>query len=241
MEVGVCLEVGPEAAGAFVPSCPGCWVFGRNEESALEKAKGAISDWYAWMRSHGEPVEIPFTISVSANEVLHVSYNPAEAGKPEPLFWSEVLPVSTRDIKGFLRLLDYSRNDLLRLVSGFDADLLRWKPKNGPRTIGNCLRHIAMAEWWYVTRLDIGLPARFPRNTFELLSYTRELAKRNLSHLSKEKRRRIFQPKIDPSPICNLWTARKVLRRFVDHERLHTEYIKKAKEQYDNGSRNRLA
>lgn len=236
----VCLEVGSKATGAFVPSCPGCWVFGRDRESALNKVKVAVSDWYAWSKNHGEATEVPPTIRIKTNEVLQVTYNPAEAGKPEPLFWSEVLPVSIRDTERILRLLGYSRNDLLRLITGFDKALLHWKPKDGPRTIANCLRHIAMVEWWYVTRLGINLPTDFPKDTIELLSHTREFAEWNLSHLSKEKRTRIFQPKRDPSPICNLWTARKVLRRFVDHERLHTKYIEKTKEQYDRGSQSRL-
>jgi hypothetical protein len=93
--------------------------------------------------------------------------------------------------------------------------------------VGNCLRHIAIAEWWYISRLEIDLPTDFPVSTFELLHYTRELARRNLHNLSKERRTLVFQPQKDPSPVCNLWTARKVLRRFVDHERLHTRYLER--------------
>jgi len=38
---------------------------------------------------------------------------------------------------------------------------------------------------------------------------------------------------VDPeAEICNLWTARKVLRRIVDHERLHARYIEKTLEIY---------
>jgi hypothetical protein len=228
LEVPVCLEVGPKATGAFVPDCPGCWVFGRDEKSALSKVRKAVSDWHVWLNSHGEAVQVPSAVRVEANEVLHVSYNPAEAGKPEPLFWSEVLPVSAKDVERTLRLLKYSRSDLLGLTSGLSRSALSWEPEGGPRTIGNCLRHIAMVEWWYVTRLDVDLPTDFPRDTFELLSYTRELATRSLRALSKEKRTGVFQPRKDPSPVCNLWTARKVLRRFVDHERLHTNYVRKA-------------
>ena len=41
----VCLEVGPEGTGAFVPTCPGCWVFGRTPKRALKKVKVAVADW----------------------------------------------------------------------------------------------------------------------------------------------------------------------------------------------------
>ena len=160
--------------------------------------------------------------------MLRVDYNPVEAGKPEPLFWSEILPVTIQDVGRTLRLMDHTRRDLLELCSHLDSDTLRRRPKGGPRTVGNCLRHIAIAEWWYITRLEIALPTDFPRNHIELLHYTRGLAERELKRLTKHQRRLIFQPRNDPSPICNLWTARKVLRRLVDHERLHTAYIEKA-------------
>jgi hypothetical protein len=232
LDVQVCLEVGPRTVGAFIPDHPGCWVFGRNQESALRKAKVAVSEWYTWLEAHGEKAETPLTVRTVPNEILHVTYDPAEAGKPEPLFWSEVLPISTKDINRTLRLMEYSRDDLLRLISEFDRGALNWKPKDEPRSVGNCLKHIAIVEWWYVTRLNIDLPGDFPRNVFQLLHYTRQLAMRSLRRLSKEERTGIFQPRDDPSPICNLWTARKVLRRFVDHERLHANYIRRIVQLY---------
>ena len=43
----------------------------------------------------------------------------------------------------------------------------------------------------------------------------------------KEKMAWVLQPVKDPSQVCHLWTARKVLRRLVDHEKLHARYIAK--------------
>jgi hypothetical protein len=228
------LEVGPKAVGAFAPDYPGCWVFSRTEENALVRVKTAVQEWHTWVRAHGDEVEFPSAIEVEPAEVMHVNYNPAEAGKPEPLFWSEVLPVSIRDIRRTLRLMEYSRGDLLKLCSRLDGGMLRWKPRKEPRTIGNCLRHIAIVEWWYITRLNIDLPRNFPTSVFDLLRYTRQLAERSLNSLSKHQRARIFLPTVDPSPICNLWTARKVLRRFVDHERLHSNYIRRMVQTYQS-------
>jgi predicted RNase H-like HicB family nuclease len=235
LEVQVCLEVGPKATGAFVPDCPGCWVFGRTKESALKKLEAVTLEWYGWLKGHGEVVKVPRAIRIEPAEILRVTYNPAEAGKPEPLFWSEVLPVSTKNIERALLLMEYSRSDLLRLCSELDTRALRWRPRGEPRTIYNCLKHIAIVEWWYISRLNIDLPKDFPRDLFELLRYTRRLAERSLRNLSNEKRTSIIQPKNDPSPLCDLWTARKVLRRFVDHERLHANYIKKVIRLYQLG------
>jgi len=54
---------------------------------------------------------------IEVAEMLRVDYNPVEVGKPEPLFWSEVTPVKEGDIKRTIRLMEYSRKDLLGLTS----------------------------------------------------------------------------------------------------------------------------
>lgn len=233
MRVPACLEVGPQGTGAFAPSCPGCWVFGRTVERAIEKERATISAWFVWLKEHGERVSEPEGgIELEAAEMLRADYNPVEAGKPEPLFWSEVPPIDEDDIARTLQLMEYSREDLLELVQGLDEEALNWCPPGEPRTIGNCLRHIALVEPWYISRLKIELPKDYPEDLFELLSYTRRIVVDCLRNFPQEKMEGVFQPMKDPSPICNLWTARKVLRRLVDHERLHTRYVERVLAMY---------
>lgn len=233
-KISVCLEVGPEGTGAFVPSRPGCWVFGRTPKRALMKVKIAIAEWSEWMKKHGEQVPAQTKdFDVEVAEMLRVDYNPVEAGKPEPLFWSEVRSITKKDIARTTRLMTYSREDLLKLVSNISNECLDWLPPKKPRTIRNCLRHIAYVEPWYITRLNVDLPSKYPRNVFKMLDYTRKIVVDYLRGFPRDKMGGIFQPKKDLSPICNLWTARKVLRRLVDHERLHTKYIEKVLQMYE--------
>ena len=240
-KISVCLEVGPEATGAFVPECPGCWAFGRTKESALKKVRSAVVDWIECLRRQGG--EIPYSgrnlrvdlrrqIEIEVAEMMQVAYNPAMAGKPEPLFWSEVLPVTRDDIKRTIRLMEFSRYDLLELVSHLTKEQLNFKPPGQPRTIKNCLKHIAYVEWWYVNRLNIEMPEKFPKDVFGLLNHIRELVVEALEKLPREKMRGVHQPVKYKSPTCDLWTARKVLRRLVDHERLHTRYVKRVLKTY---------
>ncbi len=227
-KTSVCLEVSPEATGAFVPDCPGCWVFGRTKKRALHKVKIAVVEWFKWLNKHkGKIPQLSNDLKIEIAEMLRVDYNPVEAGKPEPLFWSEVLPVKREDIKRTIQLMGYSRKDLLDLVSGLTAKQLNFRPPNQPRSIGNCLRHIASVEWWYVNRLNVDMPEKFPRDIFGRLKHIRELVVGALEKLPGEKMRGVHQPVKYKSPTCDLWTARKVLRRLVDHERLHTRYIQK--------------
>jgi predicted RNase H-like HicB family nuclease len=224
--MSVCLEIGLEGTGAFVPSCPGCWVFGRTPESALMKVKTAIADWFEWLEMHGERVPAETRgFEVEVSEILKVTYNPVRAGKPEPLFWSETLHVTRKDILRTLRLMRYSREDLLKTVNNLNNETLSWAPSGKPRTIKDCLRHIAYVEPWYISRLNVDIRCEYPGNTFKMLNSTRNAVIDRLRKLPREKMRGVYQPAKDASPICNLWTARKVLRRLVDHERLHARYI----------------
>ena len=232
-KIFVCLEVGPQATGAFVPDCPGCWVFGRTKERAIEKVRIAIIEWSEWLKKHGESIsDISNKVEIEVTEMLHVDYNPVEAGKPEPLFWSEVLPVQRDDIERTVQLMGYSRKDLLDLLPNISDECLDWKPPGKPRTIRNCLKHIAYVEPWYINRLNIEVPEDYPDDVIELLNYTRNIVIECLKKFPKRKMRGIFQPKKNRNPVCDLWTARKVLRRLVDHERLHTKYIEKVLKMY---------
>jgi predicted RNase H-like HicB family nuclease len=227
-KIFVSLEVGPDGASAFVPDCPGCWVFGQTQERALVKVRAAIAEWFEWLKKHGEEASAQSKgLEVEVAEMLRVNYNPVKAGKPEPLFWSEVRSITKRDIARTLRLMQYSREDLLEIASNLSDECLDWLPPNEPRTIRNCLRHIAYVEPWYVTRLNIDLLCKYPRNVFTMLGLTRKAVVDCLKTLPREKMRGIFQPARDTSPTCNLWTPRKVLRRLVDHERLHIKYIER--------------
>jgi hypothetical protein len=117
--VRLCLEIGSQSTGAFLPDYPGCWVFAGTRSRALQKVRTALNDWYRWMREHGEePETLGHSAELGEEEILRVDYNPVEAGKPEPLFWCEVPPVEREDIGRTIRLMGYAREDLLRRVAG---------------------------------------------------------------------------------------------------------------------------
>lgn len=239
-KISVCLEAGPQATGAFVPNYPGCGIIGQTKESALEKVRIAIVGWFKWVNKHGEKFpDINGRIEVEVMEILGVNYNPAEAGKPEPLFWSEVSPVVKEDIARTVRLMEYSRNDLMDIVNNISDDCLDWKPPTKPRTIRNCLEHIAIVEPWYISRVNIYLPEDHPEDTIDLLNHTRNIVISCLNNFPERKMKGVFQPRKYKSPICNLWTARKMLRRFVDHERIHTRYIENVLRMYNETKGNK--
>jgi predicted RNase H-like HicB family nuclease len=237
-KVDVCLEAGPESTSAFAPEYPGCWVFGRTIQSALQKVEVAVTGWADWLLKYGEIVpDISKNVKAEVTEILRVDYNPIESGKPEPLFWSEVAPVTREDINRTISLMEHSRSELMVTIHDKTEDYMDWQPPNQPRTIKNCIMHIANVELWYITRLNIKIPDKSPENPLELLNFSRDVVLNNLNNFPKNKMKGIFQPRRYKNPVCNLWTARKVLRRLIDHERLHTKYIIKVIELYERATK----
>lgn len=99
----------------------------------VDKVKSAIGDWFEWLETHEEQVlakSKDFEVEVS--EMPRVTYNPVKAGKPEPLFWSETPRTTRKDTLRTIRLMRYSREDLLKTVNGLSSNILNWKPTNEP-------------------------------------------------------------------------------------------------------------
>jgi predicted RNase H-like HicB family nuclease len=237
-KVSVCVTVGPEATDAFAPDYPGCWVYGKTKTDALQQVKNNVNEWFDWMKRHGDNfLDSHDNVEIEVAEMLRVDYDPSEAGTPEPLFWSEVAPITKDDIVRTLRLMAYSRDDLLAVIKSLNDKQLDWQPPVKLLPIRDCLTHIARAELWYLTRLNEPWPEEIPESLTGLLEYSRGIVAEYLKNFPKRKMKGIFQPRKYPSPVCNLWTARKVLRRIIDHERLHTRDIKKVVELYKDSAR----
>jgi len=106
-------------------------------------------------------------------------------------------------------------------------------PIPGKRSIEHTLRHIANAEEWYISRMGASIQRRYE-------AYLRELrgGKRRLGSLERLRNVRLgathtllaafpekcsgtFKRAAYTKYPEELWTFRKVLRRFVEHEREH--------------------
>jgi uncharacterized damage-inducible protein DinB len=122
------------------------------------------------------------------------------------------------DVERGLRLLEWSREDLLASVDGLsDADLDVHLP--GQRwSIRGVLGHVAGADWWYLDRLGLAFPrALVPADAFERLRVVR-------AHL-----RDVLPELVGSRQVVGVdgefWSPRKLLRRAAWHERDHTGHI----------------
>ena len=85
--------------------------------------------------------------------------------------------------------------------------------------IAGILKHIAVSEWWYVSRLNVADERQvLPDDPFAALEVSRAYTLARLPELAGSTR--ITEPLISER-----WSPRKVIRRTLWHERDHINHI----------------
>jgi hypothetical protein len=99
-----------------------------------------------------------------------------------------------------------------------------WKPQ--PLTIREIAEDVAGAESYYRRGLEDGHQTYAPNDEAPRLEAERTLLVETLRSLSAEDRARRFSPQRAWQSAPEHWTARKVIRRVISHERFHTAEIR---------------
>ena len=215
---------------AWALNHPGCFAYGRDSEEAQRNFLPAARDYAAWIARHGESW-LDEEIEVSVEETFDAyfitsSFARVEGGPDtymvESFFLYDWKPLMPPEMERALKLLAWSRADLMRLVEGLAPEKLEQTYPNERWNIKGILRHIGGAEWWYQERIGYPFPAReadVPADPFERLAVVREHFTALLPRLDGVSRVVGLEGEI--------WSPRKVLRRALWHERDHTEHIRK--------------
>jgi predicted RNase H-like HicB family nuclease/uncharacterized damage-inducible protein DinB len=231
--VDVYLEVGSSGeCMAHVLDLPGCFVRANSQEKALAALPDAIRAYYTWLRQHGEDVpEIVEPISLQVAEVS-TGFVPFWRGSRAALFAPDRVPVSRDEMQVYFRRAAYSRADLLALVGNLSDEFLDWKASPESMSIREIVRHIGNAEEWYVSRIvdPETLPSEWAHDKdmpiFEFLGMERRTALDRLRRLTDRELANVFYPAHYTKHADEPWTARKAMRRFLEHEREHIGHIR---------------
>ncbi len=223
------LTIGPDGSTqSHIHSLMGCFALASTKERSTMKLKSAIAEYFRWLRSHGESVAVPTRPKLAVVQELRMRGSPGDAGGPDPLLRCDKIAASHEDVTRCLRLLGYTREDLLQLLSGLSKEALDWKPQGEPRSVRNALRHIAQVDIWYLSRIDADQPLNKAKmkEVFTFLTYSRSLVREILPMLTQTQLTKVFYPR-KWSDKRYPWTATKVLHRLVTHERQHTNYLRR--------------
>jgi uncharacterized damage-inducible protein DinB len=217
-----------------VLSLPGCITLGPTPDLATSRVGEAILDHFIWLEHHGEKSQP--TKSVRFEVIEHMVRGKMTSGGEMALFTHDCEPLTKEDIDRFLNLLSYSRSDLLKAIESVPKAARNWSPNEKIRSFNRILRHVRNGERWYVTRIreDFKFQRSSP-NPMTALSQAREDFIAFAKELTQKEHRNIYVPRNNPSyNRKEEWTARKALRRALEHEREHTANILQRLDQYND-------
>lgn len=213
---------------AHVLALPGCIIRASSRREALDGLPQAIRDHCDWLRRHGEAAPCAGeSIQIEVAKEITGS-GPFDPGDAAALFPPDLEPVTPDEMEQHFRLMGCARTDLLAPVEGLSDEILDWQRDPRVFTIRHLLRHLGNAEEWYVSRLvpPETLPPEWDGDEnlplFEFLEMERRTAVARLRQLTGAERSGVFYPTRWTKHPEEAWTARKALRRALEHERQHT-------------------
>ena len=216
-------DIEPDHYVCWILDLPGCFSSARDREDAVGRAPSRIAEYFAWITRHDPSlpkVSGPFEVNVMETFEAHPCSDDRDY-LVNAFFEDDRRPLSYWDVEAGLRLLEWTRQDLLAVVEPLSAEQIHRTIRGEDRdTIAGVLEHLLAAENWYLHQLDLSVErSSLPENVFEKLEAVRTNTRRQLVTLMGEKR-------ITES--CDeRWSARKILRRTLWHERDHTQHIAK--------------
>ena len=225
------LENGIEGRSlAWVLGHPGCFAYGADGDEALVRVARAIQAYGDWIAGHAGERWLPegaIECELAETwEVYHIdgSFEVGDDGySVESWFKHDWKPLAAVDVERGLKLLAWSREDLLAVVEDLAPSDLDTHLHGQRWSIRGVLGHVAGADWWYLDRLGLAFPrALVPEDAFERLRTVRAHLRDVLPQLTGS--RQVVG--VDGE----FWSPRKVLRRAAWHERDHTAHILQLRE-----------
>jgi uncharacterized damage-inducible protein DinB len=229
MRVCVGLELNNEGrALAWALEHPGCFAYGYDGPEAVITLAREMVLYDQWIRRHSgsswlEAVDFDFRI-VDTWQVFTINDQyEIEDGAYAVNAWfrHDWKPLEGQEIEGGLKLLRWSREDLLQTIACTRNDQFDRQYEGERWSIRGILKHIANAEWWYMDRLDLVSEGReqMPKDMIERLAWVRE--KLILLFPQLEGRELVLGKEGE------IWSPRKLLRRVLWHEIDHRQHILK--------------
>jgi hypothetical protein len=215
--LSVALETNGIGFHGFIVELPGAYVRGPSEREAVSKAAGEAGSYLAWLRQESGRFPNPRIVQSHRCKLM------VEDADCEILLADDRRPINDQE---FLHLVELSRYSGLTFNGLYDsAEFKDWVDEarirktfygETKKTIKETFDHVKRTQYYYLSRTGISLPED------EALSFMdiRESCFDKLAHLyKKEGNSRVYALGGEE------WTLRKILRRFVWHDRIHGKAI----------------
>jgi hypothetical protein len=223
-EVGIARRDG--SVDGWVFGLPGCRSIGGSVDEVRELLPAAIGEFQAWLAWHGEQslaeegTDFEFVEDVSSNA--------------EFCFEADRQPLQAGGVAMVIEWLRFAQRDLADRARFLPATVLNWKPPASAvkidqiypdvRTINDMLSHVVSALNFHLSGVG-DLTKRLPAPEGPLaLDAAFDLAAARLRALNAEELAGEVYRRSTPRGESE-WSARKALRRVLNHVRFHTREI----------------
>jgi predicted RNase H-like HicB family nuclease/uncharacterized damage-inducible protein DinB len=184
---------------AFIPALPGCVGRGDSREETLAVLDRSATECLDFLQRHGEAIPPD---SPQGRQVTELG----SWATPD----YDLRPFSPADRDVWLRWAALRRQELLDALAQLPAPALDWQPDEKTWSVRRILSHVAYSEWWFAR---VTIPQS--RDPLLRLAEAHQEVLTRLSALTPEELARTTVHEGEP------WTARKVFRRFLEHEGEH--------------------
>ncbi|HYM39766.1 MAG TPA: hypothetical protein VEY12_06455 [Thermoplasmata archaeon] len=247
-------EIGPDGSTqVFVRPLEGCYSRAPTLDEAMGKIPGKVKAHLDWFSAHGQRVPREWReATVDLCETIQGDW-PVNLGDSVALFGCDRGPMTDEEIARDLAWMAFSWRDFLDLRKNVPRGAWGYQPCGALRSPRRIVIHNALVMVWYIMKLreptdpsfhwprgmsmwqDVRAAERGDLSEARLTSL-REACVYRLGHLRPlEKAGRVTHH--TPGGWTGRteaedWTARKVFRRFLWHERLHMRTIEKLARAY---------
>jgi len=209
-----------------------------------ERLPAELDAHLAWLRSHGEAVPAPPAAFVVVEEIP-IAGN-FESGDDVGYYGPDAVPPTLAEVERYLRIGGHAHADLLSLVEPLDDTALDWVRDPRTRAIRKVVRHVVGSELWYMTRViddpDVLPMPEILQEADRRVDATEDMVERLqiiwpafqqwARSLTATQCSRITTPTWFTRLTEERWTARKMLRRCIEHCREHARNVQQILDAY---------
>jgi predicted RNase H-like HicB family nuclease/uncharacterized damage-inducible protein DinB len=199
----------------------GCYSSGRTEEEAVAQAGNRVRQYFEWLgKKDGNPAPFEESIQVIIAERVETFPWPKDPALPVHAFFEDdARPLRPWDLDIAGRLLEWSRQDFLRLAGALLPDSLS-QMENVPNwnTLDGLMGHIWETENAILNRMGGMVDAAdMPGDPIGRLQAVREKFQEKLPEWA--------EADLQVEDFGETWSPRKALRRVLWHERDHIRQL----------------
>lgn len=229
MRIRIGLELYSDHVIAWALDYPGCFADGADSTEAVLRVPQAVAGYQNWVSQHTEDSWLTDLIDFDVRleetwQVYFIDNDFEEATEGEEInawFRNDWKPLTMLEVRRGIKVLSFSRTDLLASAAGLSAEQLDETHPNEQWPIRGILGHVANAEWYYLDAMGLAgsSKAGLAEDVFERLEQVRARMVSVLPELAGENQ--------VVGMTGEFWSPRKLLRRAAWHEHDHINHIRK--------------